>query len=212
MQRAVITAAAVLAVILLLAWLLLYRTVHRASRRLREQADENERLALHDALTGLPNRRLLNDRLERAIAAAQRTTKPLALMVLDVDRFKEVNDTLGHDRGDALLMQIAERIEGVLRDADTVARLGGDEFAVLAPVVGSMLDAERLARRIHGVFDEPFVVGDLVLHVEASLGVAVLPNHADNGTELMQRADTAMYGAKTSHVRRAGLHAWRGRQ
>jgi diguanylate cyclase (GGDEF)-like protein len=199
-QRAVITASAVLVVILLLAWLLLYRTVHRASRRLREQADENERLALHDALTGLPNRRLLNDRLERAIAAAQRTTKPLALMVLDVDRFKEVNDTLGHDRGDALLIQIAERIQGVLRDADTVARLGGDEFAVLAPVVGSMLDAERLARRIHGVFNDPFVVGDLVLHVEASLGVAVLPNHADNGTELMQRADTAMYGAKTSHV------------
>ena len=199
-QKAVITASAVLVVILLLAWLLLYRTVHRASRRLREPADENERLALHDALTGLPNRRLLNDRLERAIAAAQRTTKPLALMVLDVDRFKEVNDTLGHDRGDALLIQIADRIQGVLRDADTVARLGGDEFAVLAPVVGSMLDAERLARRIHGVFNEPFVVGDLVLHVEASLGVAVLPDHADNGTELMQRADTAMYGAKTSHV------------
>jgi diguanylate cyclase (GGDEF)-like protein len=121
-------------------------------------------------------------------------------MVLDVDRFKEVNDTLGHDRGDALLMQVAERISGVIRDEDTVARLGGDEFAVLAPTIASVGDAERLARRVHSVFDEPFVVGDLVLHVESSVGVAVLPHHADDGTELMQRADTAMYGAKTSHV------------
>jgi len=198
--NAVLTIAGVVAVILLLAWLLLYRTVHRASRRLREQSEENERLALQDALTGLPNRRLLNDRLDRAISAAERNKKSLALMMIDVDRFKEVNDTLGHDRGDALLVQIAERLADVLRDADTVARLGGDEFAVLAPVVGSLTDADRLARRVHSVFDEPFVVGDLVLHVEASLGVAVLPEHAVDGTELMQRADTAMYAAKASHV------------
>ncbi|HVQ89242.1 MAG TPA: EAL domain-containing protein [Actinomycetes bacterium] len=199
-RKSVLTVSAVVAVILMLAWLLLYRTVHRASRKLRDQADENERLALHDALTNLPNRRLLNDRLERAITAAERTSKPLALMMLDVDRFKEVNDTLGHDRGDALLIQIALRIGEVLRDADTVARLGGDEFAVLAPIVGSIADAERLARRVHSVFDEPFVVGELVLHVEASLGVAVMPEHAENSTELMQRADTAMYAAKATHV------------
>ena len=97
-------------------------------------------------------------------------------------------------------MQIAERLADVLRDADTVARLGGDEFAVLAPTVGSLNDADRLARRVHSVFDEPFMVGDLVLHVEASLGVALLPEHAADGTELMQRADTAMYAAKGSHV------------
>lgn len=199
-QKAVITVGAVIVVILLLAWLLLYRTVHRASRRLRDQAEENERLALHDVLTGLPNRRLLNDRLDRAVTAASRTSKPVGLMVLDIDRFKEVNDTLGHDRGDALLIQVAQRISEVLRDADTVARLGGDEFAVLAPTIGSIGDAERLARRVQSVFDEPFVVGDLVLHIESSIGVAVLPEHASDGTELMQRADTAMYGAKTSHV------------
>lgn len=199
-QRSVIMVSAVILVILLLAWLLLFRTVHRASSRLRDQADENERLALHDALTDLPNRRLLNDRLDRAVAAAQRTSKNVALMVLDVDRFKEVNDTLGHDHGDALLIQVAERIADVLRDADTVARLGGDEFAVLAPNVGSTADAERLARRVHSVFDEPFVVGELVLHVDSSLGIALLPDHAQDATQLMQRADTAMYAAKASHV------------
>jgi diguanylate cyclase (GGDEF)-like protein len=198
--RSVITVAAVIIVIALLAWLLLYRTVHRASTTLTRQAAENERLALHDALTGLPNRRLLQERLDRAIVSSQRSGKSLALMILDVDRFKEVNDTLGHDRGDALLQEVAQRLTEVVRDADTVSRLGGDEFAVLAPEVGSLLDAERLAGRVHSAFDEPFVVGDLLLHVEASIGVAMMPENADNSTELMQRADTAMYAAKSTHL------------
>jgi diguanylate cyclase (GGDEF)-like protein len=198
--RSVITVAAVIIVIALLAWLLLYRTVHRASTALTTQAQENERLALHDALTGLPNRRLLQERLDRAIVASERSGKNLALMILDVDRFKEVNDTLGHDRGDALLQEVAQRLTEVVRDADTVSRLGGDEFAVLAPEVGSLLDAERLAGRVHSAFDEPFMVGDLLLHVEASIGVAMMPENADNSTELMQRADTAMYAAKSTHL------------
>ena len=198
--RAVLTVAAVIAVIALLAWLLLYRTVHRASGTLRSQASENEHLALHDALTGLPNRRLLQDRLDRAITASERTGKNLALMILDVDRFKEVNDTLGHDRGDALLIEVGKRLSEVVRDADTVARLGGDEFAVLAPEVGGLLYAERLASRVHSAFDQPFVVGDLHLHVESSIGIALLPDHAENATELMQRADTAMYAAKATHL------------
>ena len=198
--RSVITVAAVIIIIALLAWLLLFRTMHRASSTLRTQAEENERLALHDALTGLPNRRLLQDRLDRAITGSERTGKSLALMILDVDRFKEVNDTLGHDRGDALLKEVALRLADVVRDADTVARLGGDEFAVLAPEVGSLLDAERLAGRVHSAFDEAFQVGDLHLHVESSIGVALLPDHADNATELLQRADTAMYAAKSTHL------------
>jgi diguanylate cyclase (GGDEF)-like protein len=198
--RSVLTVAAVIAVIALLAWLALYRTVHRASSTLVRVAEENERLALHDALTMLPNRRLLQDRLDRAITASERSGKSLALMILDVDRFKEVNDTLGHDRGDALLKEVAARLTEVVRDADTVARLGGDEFAVLAPEVGSLLDAERLAGRVHSAFDEPFVVGDLHLHVEASIGIAMLPENADNAIELMQRADTAMYAAKSTHL------------
>ncbi len=198
--RAVLTVAAVITVIALLAWLLLFRTVHRASGTLRSQASENEHLALHDALTGLPNRRLLQDRLDRAITASERSGKNLALMILDVDRFKEVNDTLGHDRGDALLIEVAKRLNEVVRDADTVARLGGDEFAVLAPEVGGLLYAERLASRVHGAFDQPFQVGELQLHVESSIGIALLPDHAENATELMQRADTAMYAAKATHL------------
>lgn len=192
--------AGVILVVLLLAWLLLFRTVHQASTTLREQSVENEHLALHDPLTGLPNRRLLSDRLERAIAASGRTGQTLALMILDVDRFKEINDTLGHDRGDRLLVEISQRLGSVIRDADTVARLGGDEFAVLAPVVDSMLEGERLARRISAVFDEPFVVDDIPLHVDCSIGLAVLPDHAVDEKELFQRADIAMYAAKTEHV------------
>jgi diguanylate cyclase (GGDEF)-like protein len=200
LARSLVTVAAVIVVIALLAWLLLFRTVHRASATLQKQAEENEHLALHDALTGMPNRRLLQDRLDRAIAASTRSGKRLALMILDVDRFKEVNDTLGHDRGDALLKEVAARLSEVVRDADTVARLGGDEFAVLAPEVGSLLDAERLGGRVHSAFDEPFVVDELHLHVEASIGIAIIPDNADNATELMQRADTAMYAAKSTHL------------
>jgi diguanylate cyclase (GGDEF)-like protein len=198
--RSVLLLAGAITVIALLAWLLLFRTMHGASSTLRDQAEENERLALHDALTGLPNRRLLHDRLERAIVGSERSGKSLALMILDVDRFKEVNDTLGHDRGDALLKEVANRLSEVVRGADTVARLGGDEFAVLAPEVGSVLDAERLAGRVHSAFDAPFQVGDLHLHVESSIGVALLPEHAEDATELMQRADTAMYAAKSTHL------------
>ena len=199
-RQATITIAGIIAIGLLAAWLLLYRTVHRASDRLRRQSDENERLALHDSLTGLPNRRLLTDRLERAIAASRRARHHVALIILDVDRFKEVNDTLGHDRGDALLGEVAARLTHALRDEDSIARLGGDEFAILAPSVRGVADAESLARRISMVFDDPFVIDDLVLHVECSMGVAVLPEHADDATSLMQRADIAMYGAKRAHL------------
>jgi diguanylate cyclase (GGDEF)-like protein len=200
LRDAVVLMSSLIMVALLLAWLLLYRTVHRASTVLRAQALENEHLALHDPLTGLPNRRLLSDRLERAIAVANRRNEPVALLILDVDRFKEINDTLGHNRGDTLLVEIAARLCKVVRDADTVARLGGDEFAILAPTIASLLDADRLARRIHAVFDEPFLIDELALHVDCSVGLAVLPHHASDVTELFQRADIAMYGAKTAHV------------
>ncbi len=181
-----------------LLWLLLFRTVHRASRRLRLQASENARLALLDPLTGLPNRRLFNDRLDRAAAISARTGLPLGLLLLDIDRFKDVNDTLGHPRGDALLVQVAERLSGAIRESDTVARLGGDEFAILMPVVDSVDAAELFSRRIKDVFAEPFDLEGLVLHVDTSMGLAVLPEHADDITSLMARADIAMYTAKAA--------------
>jgi diguanylate cyclase len=183
---------------LALLWLLLFRTVHKASRRLRMQAAENARLALLDPLTGLPNRRLFNDRLDRAAAVSARTGLPLGLLLLDIDRFKDVNDTLGHPRGDSLLIQVANRLSGAIREADTVARLGGDEFAILMPVVESVEAAEAFAQRIKAVFAEPFDVDDLILHIDTSIGLAVLPDHADDVTALMARADIAMYTAKAA--------------
>ncbi len=194
--RGVRTLVPVIAGGLLLLWLLLFRTVRRASRRVRLQAHENARLAFLDPLTGLPNRRLLNDRLERACAIATRTNQHVALLLLDVDRFKEVNDTLGHPRGDSLLLQVADRLRGTVRESDTVSRLGGDEFAILLPVVGSVEDAQTFMARVENVFAEPFDLDGLVLHVEASVGLALLPDHADDVTTLMARADVAMYTAK----------------
>ncbi len=183
---------------LVLLWLLLFRTVHRASRRLRTQASENARLALLDPLTGLPNRRLFNDRLDRAGAVSARSGLPLALLLLDIDRFKDVNDTLGHPRGDALLVEVAARLRRTIRDADTVARLGGDEFAILLPVVESVAAAETFATRVRAVFEEPFDLEGMLLHVDTSVGLAVLPEHADDVTALMARADIAMYTAKAA--------------
>ena len=119
-------------------------------------------------------------------------------MLLDVDRFKEVNDTLGHPRGDKLLIEVADRLREVVRESDTVARLGGDEFAVLLPSMGSVADAEVLAQRVYSVFSTPFDLDGLLLHVDTSVGLAVLPDHADDITALLQRADVAMYTAKAA--------------
>ncbi len=119
-------------------------------------------------------------------------------MLLDVDRFKEVNDTLGHPRGDKLLIEVADRLREVVRESDTVARLGGDEFAVLLPSMGSVADAEVLAQRVYSVFTTPFDLDGLLLHVDTSVGLAVLPDHADDITALLQRADVAMYTAKAA--------------
>ncbi|MBX9246322.1 EAL domain-containing protein [Actinotalea ferrariae] len=197
--QAIGTLAAVAALGLLLLWLVLFRSVHSASERLQRSAMENARLALLDALTGLPNRRMLLDRLDRAVASAGRTPGAgagIGILLLDVDRFKDINDSLGHDRGDELLVQVATRLMEAFRGRDLVARLGGDEFAVLLPGVTSVADAETLAHRARGVFTEPFVLGGMSVHVETSIGVAVLPDHADDARSLMRRADVAMYTAK----------------
>ena len=192
---AVRTISLVAALGLLVLWLVLYRTVHTASRNLQRSAMDNARMALLDALTGLPNRRMLLDRLERAVDAAHAGGPGVAILLLDIDRFKEINDTLGHDRGDNLLTQVSGRLQAAFRGRDLVARLGGDEFAVLL-AVDTVRDAEQLAHRARAVFTEPFALDELTVHVATSIGVAVLPDHADDARSLMRKADIAMYTAK----------------
>ena len=181
---------------LLLLWLVVLRSVRNASRGLERSALENARMALLDSLTGLPNRRMLLDRLDRAVDSAREAGHGVGILLLDVDRFKDINDSLGHDRGDELLVQVAERLLDALRGRDIVARLGGDEFAVLLPVVTGTADAEALAQRVRGVFSRAFVLGGMNVHVATSIGVAVLPDHAEDGSDLMRKADVAMYTAK----------------
>ncbi len=161
---------------------------------------EMEHRALHDALTGLPNRVLLADRFEQALHHAQRTGTGVGLLLIDLDRFKEINDTLGHHVGDALLERVGQRMVGALRAVDTVARLGGDEFAVLLPDVASVADALAVASTVQAALSETYPVLGVDLDVEASIGVVVSGEHGDDATTLMQRADVAMYVAKQKAV------------
>jgi diguanylate cyclase (GGDEF)-like protein/PAS domain S-box-containing protein len=154
-----------------------------------------EHQAVHDALTGLPNRLLLHDRLSQAILSARRDETPLALLVMDLDRFKEVNDTLGHHFGDLLLRELGGRLRGMLRGAETAARLGGDEFAVLLPLA-DVDEAEDTARRLLAALEQPFMVDGHPVEVGASIGVSVFPDHGSDPGTLLQRADVAMYVAK----------------
>jgi len=169
-------------------------------RRTERQAAQNQHQALHDALTGLPNRTLLRDRTAQAIRQADRELTPAALLLLDLDRFKDVNDTLGHHHGDQLLTLVGERLRATLRDVDTVARLGGDEFAVLLPRIAAAEGATAAAEKLQAALEEPFLLDGLTLEVEASIGVVTYPDHGSDPDELLQRADIAMYAAKETHA------------
>ncbi|HYZ78233.1 MAG TPA: EAL domain-containing protein [Gaiellaceae bacterium] len=181
---------------LLLLWVSIFRLVAGASRKLRRQAEENERLALHDHLTGLPNRSLFLDRVEHALRGSARTGGGLGVLLMDLDRFKEVNDTLGHHCGDLMLKEVARRLAVVVRPTDTVARLGGDEFALLVPNLTHAEGGVVLAERISRALQDPFVIDGLPLEAEASVGIALHPQHGDDVETLLQRADVAMYVAK----------------
>ena len=154
--------------------------------------------AYFDALTDLPNRRLFQDRLDQQIKKSHRTGTSLALLFIDLDRFKAINDTLGHAKGDQLLEEAANRIVGCVRETDTVARLGGDEFTVILPEFGGHLHLERVAQNIIRELARPFDLGDGdVGYISASIGIALYPDDADNYSNLMQHADQAMYLAKS---------------
>jgi diguanylate cyclase (GGDEF)-like protein len=184
---------------LALLYLVLFRIVAGASTRLRRQAAENEYLALHDPLTDLPNRSLFHDRAGQAILAAKRDGASVALLILDLDRFKEVNDTLGHHNGDLLLKEIGIRVSSTLRESDSIARLGGDEFGVLLRTVAEADAARSAGEKIRKALRDPFTLEGVTLDLGASVGIAVYPEHGDDVETLLQRADVAMYLAKEDH-------------
>jgi diguanylate cyclase (GGDEF)-like protein len=167
----------------------------RSRRATLAQAAENRRQALHDGLTGLPNRTLLAERGAAALETAEGTDRPLALMLIDLDRFKEINDTLGHAYGDAVLQAVATRLQDTVRATDTVARLGGDEFAILLPAVDGAAAALELAARAQAAMEASIEVDGMSLDVDASIGIALAAGDADIDS-LLQNADIAMYVAK----------------
>jgi diguanylate cyclase (GGDEF)-like protein len=162
------------------------------------QAAVNSHRAYHDALTELPNRASLAQNLQTALGAADHEHRPLAVLLLDVDDFKAINDTLGHEFGDLVLKQIGHRLTDALGDHDVLARLGGDEFAVV--VEAAPQDAERTAHRLLSALDHPMQVESLSLRIAASIGIACFPQHGRNVRELLRHADVAMYCAKASDV------------
>ena len=166
----------------------------------KKRLAERSHYAEHDPLTGLPNRVLLQDRLERSCSHHARHGGAFALGFLDLDHFKAINDTLGHEAGDALLCEVASRLRGVLRASDTVCRLGGDEFVLLFAGVDDPLELQALADKILAQLAQPCRLGEgadaPVVTVAGSLGLAVFPEHGRDPATLMQHADQAMYRAK----------------
>jgi len=176
---------------------LLYRQLEQYSRALESQA-------LHDALTGLPNRRLLMDRLSLAIAHARRNTSAMAVLFLDLDGFKQINDTLGHDAGDTLLSMVAGRLVAAVREEDTVARMGGDEFVIGLWELSHADDVATLVSKVILAVSQPYRIQGRDVRITASIGVGIYPLHGEAVETLMKNADLALYEAK-----RAGKNNYR---
>lgn len=171
-----------------------------SERKLMEEKVKH--LAQHDPLTDLPNRSLFSDRLQQALSIAKRDRTHLALMYIDLDKFKPVNDEFGHQIGDLLLKEVAKRMLECIRESDTIARLGGDEFVVLLPVIEAEHDALLVAEKIRHVLNKPFVLHGKQLNISSSTGIVVYPEHGTNEMELTKNADVAMY-----HVKEGGRNA-----
>lgn len=164
-------------------------------RKFIEQQIEHQ--AHYDSLTDLPNRSLFSDRLEQAIRLAHRQHQQLAVLFVDLDKFKPVNDTYGHAIGDILLQQVAQRMRDCLRDSDTVGRIGGDEFLVLLPHVESSNSAIQIGEKLLQAISTPFRINAIDIHISCSVGIALYPDHGNTVLELIQAADQAMYVAKS---------------
>ncbi len=184
------------AAILTLLVLVMARRLHRTSTELEASEAQAQHLAFHDPLTGLPNRALFANRLEHALARVRRGEEQIALLYLDLDRFKYVNDTYGHPAGDELIREVASRLKAILRTTDTVARLGGDEFAIIQSDCGGEDTVETVCDRIQAALAEPFEILGHEAFVGCSIGVALAPEAGTDASELVRKADIALYRAK----------------
>jgi diguanylate cyclase (GGDEF)-like protein len=198
-QSTFVPVAGIFEVVLVLLFIALVPVLRRVTKRIRRQMEEIERRALYDDLTGLPNRTLFRDRIEQMIRAGEREPRAGAVMLLDVDRFREINDALGHETGDRLLQEVAARLQATMRTTETFARLGGDEFGVLL-TSGSHEDATALAARMHEALEAPFALSGFPLEIAVSIGIAAYPEHGEDVDALLQHADVAMYVAKDAHA------------
>jgi diguanylate cyclase (GGDEF)-like protein len=198
-EAAFIPVAGIFEVVLILLFVVLLPILRRVTKRIQRQMDEIEYRALYDELTGLPNRTLFHDRAQQAVACAKRDRTAASVLLLDVDRFREINDALGHEAGDFLLRELGTRLRELLRESDTLARLGGDEYGVLLPTA-SVEEAVLLASRVHEALEAPFTLRGVPLEVATSVGVATYPEHGEDVDALLQHADVAMYVAKDAHA------------
>ena len=173
-----------------------FRSISRDITERKKFEQKLAEMATHDALTGLPNRVLLSDRLMVGSALARRNGHRMAVLMLDLDRFKTVNDALGHNVGDELLKDVGQRLSDIMRKSDTVSRIGGDEFVLVLPQITGIDDVTKFAQRILGAFQEPFVFGGHRLQVTTSIGIAVYPEDGTDMENLLKNADSAMYSAK----------------
>jgi diguanylate cyclase (GGDEF)-like protein len=188
-------------------FVLIVHHVRRITIELSSTQERAQRMIGRDPLSGLPNRFLFGERLDQELSRIQRTGEGLAVLFLDLDRFKEVNDTYGHQAGDALIVAVAERLGELLRTPDTLARFGGDEFAIIQTQVGNMADAETLARRILDTVTRPFEIAGTSVSVGISIGVAMGPENGRDRDTLMRLADTALYQAKSEGRNRYSFFA-----
>lgn len=173
-----------------------FRIVFQDITRRKQSEELIKKLAFQDTLTGLPNRRLFHDRLVLELNQAKRNNERFAIMMIDLDRFKEVNDTLGHYVGDLLIQAVGQRLTNLLRKGDTVARIGGDEFILLLPSIKKRENASWIAEKILIAFNEPFSLEKHVVRITPSIGIAIYPEHGDNMDLLLKNSDMAMYTAK----------------
>ena len=176
-----------------LAGLVMRRKLEAALEQSRKALDHQAR---HDRLTGLPNRMLFHERVEQALLRARRDRNKMALLFVDLDRFKQVNDAFGHEAGDRLLVHVSRTIQGLLREVDTVARMGGDEFTVILSGIHHEADATLVAEKMIHLLQKPFTVGDHVCEIGASVGISLFPSHASDAETLLNKADAAMYCVK----------------